>query len=132
MKSGPSSGPRRCCPPFGNGRQGPVFDWLLAALSYQGISDQVAYDYMQKHGRATWAEISPPHVCHPRGSARAQGRRLVARCAAVGWPSVDPDDATVHRPAILPTSIWSAGSITSSYKPMSQREPNGLRKCVML
>jgi hypothetical protein len=22
---------------------GPVFDWLMAALSYQGISDQVAY-----------------------------------------------------------------------------------------
>src|ERR1700720_549881 len=33
---------------------GPVFDWLMAALSYQGISDQVAYDYMEKHGRARW------------------------------------------------------------------------------
>src|SRR5436190_22861642 len=28
-----------------------VFDWLMAALSYQGISDQVAHDYMEKHGR---------------------------------------------------------------------------------
>src|SRR4029077_16498886 len=36
---------------------GPVFDWLMAALSYQGISDQVAYDYMEKHGRATWRQI---------------------------------------------------------------------------
>jgi hypothetical protein len=36
---------------------GPVFDWLMAALSYQGISDQVAYDYMEKHGRATWRDI---------------------------------------------------------------------------
>jgi hypothetical protein len=36
---------------------GPVFDWLMAALSYQGISDQVAYEYMAKHGRATWADI---------------------------------------------------------------------------
>jgi hypothetical protein len=36
---------------------GPVFDWLMAALSYQGISDQVAYEYMEKHGRATWADI---------------------------------------------------------------------------
>jgi hypothetical protein len=36
---------------------GPVFDWLLAALSYQGISDQVAYEYMEKHGRATWRQI---------------------------------------------------------------------------
>ena len=36
---------------------GPVFDWLMAALSYQGISDQVAYDYMEKHGRVTWRQI---------------------------------------------------------------------------
>jgi hypothetical protein len=35
-----------------------VFDWLLAALSYQGISDQVAYDYMAKHGRAAWRDIA--------------------------------------------------------------------------
>src|ERR1700730_18227964 len=36
---------------------GPVFDWLMAAFSYQGISDQVAYEYMEKHGRATWHQI---------------------------------------------------------------------------
>jgi hypothetical protein len=34
-----------------------VFDWLLVALSYQGISDQVAHDYMEKHGRAAWRDI---------------------------------------------------------------------------
>ena len=34
-----------------------VFDWLISALSYQGISDQVAYGYMERHGRATWPEI---------------------------------------------------------------------------
>ena len=34
-----------------------VFDWLLAAVSYQGISDQVAHDYMAKHGRAAWHDI---------------------------------------------------------------------------
>ena len=34
-----------------------VFDWLMAALSYQGIADQVAYDYMAKHGRAAWHDI---------------------------------------------------------------------------
>jgi hypothetical protein len=37
---------------------GPVFDWLMAAVSYQGISDQVAYDYMEKHGRVTWHQIN--------------------------------------------------------------------------
>ena len=34
-----------------------VFDWLMAALSYQGISDQAAYDYMERHGRAEWRDI---------------------------------------------------------------------------
>ena len=34
-----------------------LFDWLVAALSYQGISDQVAADYMDRHGLATWHMI---------------------------------------------------------------------------
>jgi hypothetical protein len=34
-----------------------VFDWLMAALSYQGIADAVAYDYMARHGRAAWRDI---------------------------------------------------------------------------
>ena len=34
-----------------------LFDWLMAALSYQGISDRVATDYMEQHGRATWRDI---------------------------------------------------------------------------
>jgi hypothetical protein len=35
-----------------------VFDWLIAALSYQGISDQIAYNYMEQHGYVTWADIN--------------------------------------------------------------------------
>jgi hypothetical protein len=31
-----------------------VFDWLISALSYQGISDQIAYDYMEEHGYVSW------------------------------------------------------------------------------
>ena len=34
-----------------------VFDWLMATLSYQGIADAVAYDYMEQHGRAAWHDI---------------------------------------------------------------------------
>jgi hypothetical protein len=34
-----------------------VFDWLMSALSYQGISDQAAYEYMARHGRAAWRDI---------------------------------------------------------------------------
>ena len=36
----------------------PVFDWLIAALSYQGISDQIAYDYMDQHGYVQWDDIN--------------------------------------------------------------------------
>jgi hypothetical protein len=39
-------------------RNTPVlFDWLVTSLSYQGIADQVAFDYMERHGRATWHVI---------------------------------------------------------------------------
>ena len=34
-----------------------LFDWLIAAVSYQGISDRVASGYMEAHGRARWADI---------------------------------------------------------------------------
>ena len=34
-----------------------VFDWLIAALSYQGIANAIASDYMQRHGRVTWRAI---------------------------------------------------------------------------
>ena len=35
-----------------------VFDWLIAALSYQGISDQIAYNYMEQHGYVRWDDIN--------------------------------------------------------------------------
>ena len=34
-----------------------LFDWLIEALSYQGIADRVAYDYMERHGGITWRDI---------------------------------------------------------------------------
>jgi hypothetical protein len=34
-----------------------LFDWLVSALSFQGISDQVASDYMDRYGLATWQQI---------------------------------------------------------------------------
>jgi hypothetical protein len=34
-----------------------IFDWALENFSYQGISDQVARNYMAKHGSATWQSI---------------------------------------------------------------------------
>jgi hypothetical protein len=35
----------------------PIFDWLLTTFSFQGISDRVAWDYMDKHGTASWSDI---------------------------------------------------------------------------
>jgi hypothetical protein len=35
----------------------PIFDWLLNTFSYQGISDRVAREYMEKHGTASWSDI---------------------------------------------------------------------------
>ena len=34
-----------------------LFDWLMTTLSYQGVSDRVAHDYMEQYGRVTWHEI---------------------------------------------------------------------------
>jgi hypothetical protein len=34
-----------------------LFDWLVAALSYQGISDEVAKNFIDRHGLASWQVI---------------------------------------------------------------------------
>jgi hypothetical protein len=35
-----------------------LFDWLVEALSFQGISDAVAAGYMDQHGSVRWADIA--------------------------------------------------------------------------
>jgi hypothetical protein len=35
-----------------------IFDWLIAALSYQGISDRIAYEYMEQHGYVQWNDLN--------------------------------------------------------------------------
>jgi hypothetical protein len=37
---------------------GVLFEWLMEVLSYQGVSDAIAYGYMEKHGRIGAAEVS--------------------------------------------------------------------------
>lgn len=34
-----------------------LYDWLVQTVSYQGISDQVARNYMATHGTATWSGL---------------------------------------------------------------------------
>jgi hypothetical protein len=45
-------------PSPGRARSAKVFEWLAAAMSFQGISDQVAQSYMSDHGRPRWASIA--------------------------------------------------------------------------
>ena len=40
-----------------SGKTPPIFDWLLTAFSFQGISDRVARSYMDKHGTASWSKM---------------------------------------------------------------------------
>jgi hypothetical protein len=35
-----------------------LFDWLIEALSFQGISDSVASGYMAEHGSVCWSDIA--------------------------------------------------------------------------
>jgi hypothetical protein len=42
-----------------------LFDWLMVMLSYQGVSDRVAADYMDHHGRVRWDEIERTLADHP-------------------------------------------------------------------
>ena len=42
-----------------------LFDWLMAALSYQGISDRVAFNYMEAHGRARCAHLKAGLAASP-------------------------------------------------------------------
>ena len=34
-----------------------LFDWLITMLSYRGIADRVAADYLERHGQVTWQTI---------------------------------------------------------------------------
>ncbi|UDL96234.1 hypothetical protein LGH83_08675 [Lichenihabitans sp. PAMC28606] len=34
-----------------------LFDWLIGVLSYQGVSDAIAWAYMDQHGTVTFADI---------------------------------------------------------------------------
>lgn len=35
-----------------------LFEWFLATISYQGISDRAAEGFMHQHGRVRWADIA--------------------------------------------------------------------------
>src|SRR4051812_13736035 len=34
-----------------------LFDWLVEVLSYQGVSDPIAWSYMDRHGRVCFSDL---------------------------------------------------------------------------
>ena len=90
-----------------------LFDWLVAAFSYQGISDQVAFDYMERHGRAR----GPTSTCKPApgttcpklqatGTSTAAGTTRPGHCA-------EPD----HLPD-CPCPTTSCATVGSTRRPI--------------
>ncbi len=50
-----------------------LFDRLMFDFSFQGISDEIAINYMRRHGRATWRSVR-------KNLSVWTGRVLQARC----------------------------------------------------
>ena len=69
-----------------------VFDWLIAALSYQGIANAIASDYMQRHGRVTWRAIKHKlnRGAPPAPSSPVTGSFTTAATASCTAPAPSP------------------------------------------
>jgi hypothetical protein len=42
-----------------------LFDWLMSVLSFQGIADRVAQDFIDRHGNVTWSAIEQALAASP-------------------------------------------------------------------
>ncbi|MDQ2081517.1 hypothetical protein RA307_15125 [Xanthobacteraceae bacterium Astr-EGSB] len=72
-----------------------LFDFLMDAFSYQGISDAVAYTYMDEHGRVTWDDLeratTRPALCPKLDSYwRFEGCRFEKTSATCAQPDLMP------------------------------------------
>ena len=85
-----------------------LFDWLAETLSYQGISNAIAADYMKRHGRATWRRIeqnlgkapSCPKLKSYWHFHRCRYHKGSGTCRArphLGLPLADPSAQERHR-----------------------------------
>ena len=125
-----------------------LFDWLATALSFQGVSDRVAHDYMARHGRPTWNDIARNLTSAPPcPNLRATGISTTAditrargpapnpsTCRAVPYPRIacatvgstkPPTACSCSSGMPLPT-IWSVGSTPASLKLTSPMYQTGL------
>lgn len=128
-----------------------LFDWLTSALSYQGISDQVAYDYMERHGRARWRDIEAklghgatcPKLTSYWHFHGCRYDKISRTCSepdhidACPLPSHDLRNGRLNQMAYsltcssvtLPMAIWSAGSTADSRVSMTEPAPIGSPSC---
>ena len=56
-----------------------IFNWLIDALSYQGVSDSIAYSYTEQHGRIRWQDIAARLAEQP-SCAKLRGYWLFEDC----------------------------------------------------
>jgi hypothetical protein len=128
-----------------------LFDWLVASLSYQGIADQVAYDYMERHGQATWQVIASDlrrapscpklksywhfHDCQYNKTRYTCAEPVIcqiARCPTIGFATAG---STRRRMcciclfATLLAATSSAGSTGACKPPPSGPGPTGWPEC---
>ena len=128
-----------------------LFDWLVASLSYQGISDQVATEYMERHGRVRWDDIDAKVAASPccpklKSYWHFYGCRydkISRTCSepdhidACPLPSHQLRNGRLNQMAYsfscsfatLPMAIWSAGSTGNSELLMTQPAPIGSPNC---
>ena len=113
-----------------------LFDRLMHDFSFQGISDEIAANYMTRHGQATWRSVRKnlakrpnlPEAAKPIGifmladtkkrAAPAPSLTTLppARCQLIGCEtaiSTRLPTASICLFATLPVAIWWAGSMIS-------------------
>ena len=62
-----------------------LFDWLIEALSFQGISDSVAAGYIARNGSVRWADIGAALSQNPSAQSLAG-----TGCSTIAGTTKDP------------------------------------------
>ena len=57
-----------------------LFDWLMTSFSFQGISDRIAWDYIQAHGNASWSLIERALDSHRCPCPKLEGFEAYRGC----------------------------------------------------
>ena len=68
-----------------------MYDWLMGVLSYQGVSDAVAWGYMNRHGSVTFADVAaglaaPPTCSKLRSYWHFEDCRFAKQAFTCGAP----------------------------------------------